>query len=224
MDRFHLTRKSSNWKTGAIPVSTSPKSTCPSNCKLREKGCYAEGGPLAIHWSKVSNGERGTTWDTFIKDVSMLPPEQLWRHNQAGDLRGSKNRINRTALKMLVEAQNGKRGYTYSHFPVEGDTGQSEHNRELIKWANQEGFTINLSADNVDQADKMVDLNIGPVTVTLPSNVGNKPFKTPKGNRVVICPAITKDTTCEKCGICAESKRKFIVGFPAHGARKGMIK
>ena len=42
----HLTLKSSNAKTGPIPVSTTEKASGPPDCAMRE-GCYAASGPLA---------------------------------------------------------------------------------------------------------------------------------------------------------------------------------
>jgi len=44
--KFHIVEKSSNRKTGPIPVTTSPVETCPTSCPLKNNGCYAEGGPL----------------------------------------------------------------------------------------------------------------------------------------------------------------------------------
>jgi hypothetical protein len=52
--RFHLTRVSSNAKTGKIPVSTSSKATCPATCPFMGNGCYAASGPLAIPLGKRS--------------------------------------------------------------------------------------------------------------------------------------------------------------------------
>lgn len=223
--KFHLTLISSNRKVGPIPVSTSPQKTCPQNCKFKGKGCYAEGGPIKMHWDKVSSGERGEEYKTFLETIRNLPAKQIWRHNQAGDLCGSKNKINYKALADLIKANIGKQGFTYTHYPVIGQSKVAEHNRQCISIANAEGFTINLSADNLEQADLFANLNVGPITVTLPANTPLKSLKTPEGRTVIICPAvINKSMTCSKCRICSKRDRKTIVSFPAHGFRKGMIK
>ena len=83
--RFHLAKSSRNAKTGPIPVSTSSATTCPDSCPFKRNGCYAEGGPLAMHWRAITEGKRGTAWPEFIAAVEALPKGQLWRHNQAGD-------------------------------------------------------------------------------------------------------------------------------------------
>lgn len=215
----HLTPKSSNIKTGKIPVSTSSSATCPSCCPFNnanEGGCYAESGPLALHWRKVSEGTRGSDWDVFCATIASLPAGvSLWRHNQAGDLPGDGENIDGKALAQLVEANAHRRGFTYSHYNVLENTA----NRAIIEKANQSNFTINLSANNLAHADQLAALNIGPVAVVLPSDhKGNT--TTPEGRRVVECPAISRDdVTCESCGMCAH-KGHAIVGFPAHGTQK----
>ena len=55
--RVHLSPKSANAKTGPIPVSTTERATCPADCAMRAE-CYAAAGPLALHWSAVSTGQR----------------------------------------------------------------------------------------------------------------------------------------------------------------------
>ena len=60
--RVHITARSGNAKTGPIPVTTTERASCPTTCPFYDKGCYAKSGPLALHWRKVSDGERGTDW------------------------------------------------------------------------------------------------------------------------------------------------------------------
>jgi hypothetical protein len=61
--RFHLTRSSGNRKTGPIPVTTSSRATCSPSCPFLLNGCYADGGgPLRLHWEKVTTGERGVSF------------------------------------------------------------------------------------------------------------------------------------------------------------------
>jgi hypothetical protein len=214
--KVHLTLKSSNAKTGPIPVSVTEKSSCPTRCPLKNAGCYAELGPLGMHWSKVP--ERGMEWDEFCSKISNLPPDQLWRHNAAGDLPGDGSKLRKVPLTQLMRANEGKKGFTYTHY-----SPKSRHNADLINLANGRGFTINLSAESLEQADEYMDLNIGPVVVVLPSGTKAN-LLTPKDRKVVVCPAVLRDdTTCATCGLCQHAHRMTIVGFPAHGSRKKII-
>lgn len=213
-----LTLVSKNVKTGPIPTSMTTADSCPNACPLAGKnGCYAEIGHVAIHWRKVTNGERGTDWQTFVKAIAKLYRGTLWRHNVAGDLPGDKVKLDSEKLNSLVKANKGKRGFTYTHYnPKLGNNG------ELIASANSQGFTVNLSANSLAHADELADANVGPIVTLLPSSVnGNIKLKTPMGRTVSVCPATYRDdVTCQSCGLCAVANRKSIVGFPAHGISK----
>ena len=207
--QFHLTPISKNVKTGPIPVSTSSRDTCPVDCAVRA-ACYASAGPLALHWIAVSAGTRGTDWPAFVSSIAALPDGQLWRHNQAGDLPGNGHTVDPVALGALVHANIGKRGFTYSHY-------RDAASLEWIRHANAWGFTVNLSANSLEDADTLADTGCGPVVCVLPSTQTTNTV-TPKGRRVVICPATQRDdVSCATCQLC-QRQRDVIVGFPAHGS------
>jgi len=217
---IHITPKSSNEKTGPIPVTTSSGTTCPKVCPLNTAnagGCYAESGPLALHWRKVTDGSRGDSYPVFLDKIGKLPDGQLWRHNQAGDLYGDGDAINAKALSALVTANSGKRGFTYTHKPVLGRDKIATVNRKAVKLANAGGFTVNLSANDLSDADALSSLDIGPVVTILPIDSPEK-LETPGGRRVVVCPAQTRENvTCATCKLCAVADRSVIIGFRAHG-------
>lgn len=219
---FHITKVSSNSKVGPIPVTTSSAKTCPSTCPF-VKGCYAKSGPLAIHWKKVTKGERGvSTIRELVAEIETFPKNQLWRHNQAGDLPGEDTHINIGELKAIVDANKGKKGFTYTHKPVTNHP-EAERNREAIKFANDNGFTINLSANNLEHADELKALDIGPVCVVIPDNL-NKSFITKAGNKVITCPSQLNDkVSCSTCKLCQRKDRNFMIGFIAHGTAKNKV-
>jgi hypothetical protein len=207
----HLTLKSANAKTGPIPVSTTEESSCAPSCPFDRSGCYAQTGPLALHWRKVSAGERGMGWKTFCNAVHNLPDGQLWRHNQAGDLPHTKGEINRPEAFALAAANVGKRGFTYTHHDI--DIGKNW--RTL--WAmNEMGLTVSLSGNSVAHADELAVTKL-PVVAVIPHDVKEN-FKSPGGRQVVVCPATIKEgVNCANCQLCFQRERNTIVGFPAHG-------
>lgn len=210
--RFHYTLQSSNAKTGPIPVTTSPANTCPDACPLKAGGCYAKSGPLALHWKKVSDGARGVFWSEFLAAIRSLPAGQVWRHNQAGDLPGTGDAIDAAALGELVQANQGKRGFTYTHKPPTGS------NLSAIRKANSAGFVVNLSGNSLEHVDKLARHRLPMVTVLPAADVAKRETFTPAGRRVVICPATRSGTiTCATCRLCQKADRPFVIGFPAHG-------
>lgn len=214
--RVHLTLKSANEKTGPIPVSTTSAATCPDACPFKKNGCYADGGPLAIHWRAVTEGQRGHDWSDFTAQIAALPDGQLWRHNQAGDLPGAGDSIDPAALGDLVRANIGRRGFTYTHKPATAE------NLHWIRAANDWGFTVNLSANDLAHADALADTGL-PVVTVLPIDAPAK-LETPAGRTVVTCPATYRDgVSCATCQLCQRANRSTIVGFPAHGAGKARV-
>jgi hypothetical protein len=214
--QVHLSPVSSNVKTGPIPVSTTEKASCPKACSLKGNGCYAESGPLGMHWAMVSNGKRGNNWDVFCAAIAKLPRSILWRHNQAGDLAGDTINIDSGKLSSLVKANAGRRGFTYTHY----DVLTNINNRDAVKHANNHGFTINLSAESLQDADKLAALDIGPV-VTILAEDAPKTSCTPDGRKVIVCPATYKDNvSCATCELCQRQGNRPIIGFPVHGTSK----
>ena len=213
MSFVHLTLKSTNAKTGPMPVSTTSRESCPATCSLQKNGCYADSGPLAIHWDKVTRGERGISWNEFCETIASLPDGITWRHNQAGDLPHTNGNIDHLKLIQLTHANMDKQGFTYTHHKP------NNHNSKWLEFANASGFTVNLSAENLHQADQLAELDIGPVVTIIDTGMPIK-MKTAKGRDVITCPATYKDNvSCFTCKLCAK-QRKSIIAFPVHGTSK----
>lgn len=214
---YHITKVSDNIKTGKILVTTTSADSCPPSCPFKGSGCYADSGPLAIHWRKVTSGARGGNIAELILAISALGSGAIWRHNQAGDLPGIGESLDNAALQEIVLANKGRRGFTYTH------KYKLVRNHAIIKSANEQGFAINLSANNLRHADELFALGIGPVVTVLPENAIRR-NATPDGRMVYTCPATYNDAVnCANCGICARTDRQFIIGFPAHGNGKKAV-
>ena len=213
---FHITPKSKNVKVGKMAVTTSTATTCPTSCPFKGNGCYADSGPLKLHWLKVTEGKRGDDWSTFLDKIKDLPAGSKWRHNQAGDLPGDTKDLDSGKCADLAKANEDKRGFTYTHY----DVLENFQNAITVNIMNHLGFTVNVSANNLDHADQLCDLDIAPVATVLPIEQTTNTV-TPKGRKVVVCPATYKDeVSCADCMLCEKRDRKVIVGFPAHGTSK----
>ena len=214
MTFYHFSRVSANRKTGPIPVTTTSSDTCPPTCALRGHGCYAEGGPIGWHWQRVDSGKRGISLKMLCRHIRTIPGRMLWRHNQAGDLPGPGADIDTDALARIVRANRGRRGFTYTH----KDIGKRQ-NRAAIRDANAAGFTVNLSADNAAHADTLADSGL-PTVVVIPLDAG-KVTQTPRGRKIVQCPAENTDKIqCANCGLCYLSDRDYLIGFKAKGRKR----
>jgi hypothetical protein len=140
--------------------------------------------------------------------------------NQAGDLPGAGNRIDAKQLGELASSNKGRKGFTYTHKPVVKTDGVPaevvQANRRAVKAALAKGFTVNLSGNNVEHADRLAKTGLPVATVVPPGSPSR--FTTPAGNKVVICPAQRSDTTtCTTCRLCSRADRGFMIGFLPHG-------
>lgn len=214
-ERYALNPKSGNRKVGKIAVSTTSKHSCPVECPLRDADCYARFGPLGIYWSRLSKDKPviGLTFTEFLQALKLLPAGSAFRHNQAGDLPMNKRGlIYYRAVKLITKAVAHLKAFTYCHYDP-----TKKSNFKALKYANDNGFVVNVSADSRKQADEYYNLGL-PTVVTLPADSETKGLKTPNGLPIVVCPAqTTEGMDCKTCMLCAKGNRKSIVGFLAHG-------
>lgn len=225
MSKYLVTFTSANPITGAIMVTTSPRSTCPQTCPLRKDRaagalCYAEHGHLGgFIWSGLDRTEPGRRFGNGVRVYNLkqlttviecLSSHFVWRHNQAGDLVADRTgSLDPAELNAIVQANCGRRGFTFTHH----DVTTNIHNRALVRYANSVGFRISLSADSLAHADQLALLNVAPVAVVLAAQQKEN-LRTPAGRRVVICPARTRrGVTCSTCKLCTRM-RDTIVGLP----------
>lgn len=207
--KYHFVQSSTNRKTGPIPTTYNSRSTCPPSCPQYRSACYAEDYFTRMTWNKVD--QRGDDVEGLALKISRLPKGQLWRMSVAGDLPGDGEQVDAYALGLIVKANRGRNGFTYTH----------KKSPEAIEWAKHAtawGFTVNLSADDVGEADRLAATG-APVVAIVPTDTP-KHSKTPEGRPVLICPAQTADyMTCAMCGLCQRADRRQIIGFRAHGSK-----
>ena len=206
---FSFTPVSQNSKTGPMPTTMSAMSTCPSYCELKD-ACYAKQHFTGIHFRKLSS--KGLDFDTLISKVKTIAKRAVWRYGVAGDLPGANDIIDVPKVEALIKANRGKRGFAYTHY-------DPSDNMAILAKASRAGFTINLSANNLDRAEEYHESGL-PVVTIVPEDTPNVSY-TSSGAKIVVCPnQQNKKITCHACEICANADREYIVGFKVHGSAK----
>ena len=206
--------KGKNEKLGPIPSTTTAPQTCPPSCSWYGHGCFAEHGVMGWRWRQIvemsSSQENVVTWEKLLLRIRALPTGTVWRHNVAGDLPGDGEDIDVPAFWRLVEANDGRRGFTFTH----------KAPRQFMVDACRRGFTVNRSCDSLEEADQIRERFPGlPLAVVVQRDEPRRFFVTSGGNRVTVCPAqTTEGVTCATCRMCAVPGRKAIVAFRAHGS------
>jgi hypothetical protein len=216
---YHLTRQSSNKKTGKMAVSTTSWDSCPSTCPLADSGCYAKSGPLRLHADKVTAGPnidkpRGIDLFSFCESIKSLPEGSLFRHNQSGDLPHKDGTIDHISLTLIAQACHSQRltAWTYTHHDV-----NNSRNSDSIAVSIGLGLTVNVSAHSQDQAADCHKKGLPSVCI-VPRDETRKHWEH-DGVKFLVCPAQTSDRTCSECKLCAIADRSCVVAFKAHGTQ-----
>ena len=218
--KFHFVKKSGNIKTGFMPVTYNSRLSCPDSCIFKNNGCYADNYHTRLNWDKVTSGERGGTFKELLNNIKALKPGTIWRAGIAGDIpSNNKGVISRTYIKGITEANQGLKGYTYTHNRL--DIGE---NISLLKTANKQGFTVNISTETEAAADNAV-LNNLPAVIVVKSTEKRRSWLTKNKNKILVCPAQdeTKNVNCIDCGLCQNRPKNLIIAFLAHGNMSKLI-
>ena len=230
---YKFVHTSTNRKTGYMPVSYSPRQTCPDTCPLKNGKCYGESFPIVFHWNRYSE-DKTNNYDTFINDIKSYRKynkDNLWRHNVVGDLVINKQgKIDSKKLNQLVKANNKGSVICYTHHHTiknkQGKNKLSRYNINRIKEAIDKGFMINLSGDTIKEAKQLYNKTKLPTTTVLEvsknefkkySNKAKKEYsKELLKDNIVICPEQSHNIKCLDCKLCSNSKRTKIIGFLNH--------
>jgi hypothetical protein len=208
---------SQNAKLRGTAASYHSSDTCWSGCGMRD-ACYAKTGHTSLAWKRCD--DKGLSWPAFVVALGRLLPGERYRYGVCGDLPGVAAEVDAAKLAELGRATSKAVSWAYTHKPT--GAGYRKNALAIAAQNRRPGLAINLSADNLAQADEYVDRAIGPVVVVLPKDTATSQ-RTPKGRLVVVCPASLGQASCSTCGgsdgpLCARKDRTYIVGFPAHGS------
>ena len=225
----HFTPQSSNAKTGPVASTTISSDSCPDSCALkyrrdsrgeieldangkpRRGPCYAQHGPIALHWAHVDSGSRGGNYRETLDKLRTVPRKRVIRHKVAGDDPHDNGEVIESDYLYKVECTGSNPHIDYTHHDI------TPHNLAVWAMGKARGYVQNLSADSLDDSDTKYDTGF-PVTVVLPTNAPKVSY-TPRGRKIVACPAETANIQCIDCKLCA-SERPYIIGFRAHGTMK----
>ena len=224
--QFHVTASSKNKKLKGTAATTTSRDTCPDSCILKGKGngCYAENYPLNTHWNRVDRRERGTGFADYLKSLRALPFGTLVRGQQAGDMPGNGvDTLDHDKCMEVAKAMVTKRkvAWTYCAYLL-------RKNLDTWKAVLATGFVMNKSCYSLEDVDEAMDAGV-PATVLWKSTFKGRNQTTPKGRKVVGCPAqLSDDISCSNCGgnkgpLWARMNRNFAVGFWAHGKAKKRV-
>jgi hypothetical protein len=222
-DHFNLiwNARSRNKKTGDVPTlyigytKQEAWESC-NGCPLRGNGCYAWSGSVNIGASSTRKARNNGADKTLSYAIANRHPNaRMIRLSAIGDI-GRCSSHQATEIKETI-SRSGLQLVGYTHHWIE------------TKVANNWKGTLMASCETIADADFAVSQGWRATCIVSKDTV--KPFKSPAGNRVVVCPAQTaallgKTVTCNSCRLCDASKTNLspIVAFIVHGNQSEKVK
>lgn len=220
-------RNSENSKLGKMDaIYASIQSTCPSSCALKEKGCYAQLSHTGITSRRLDKEARKLSPVSVARSVARVinesyrggkvPEGTIVRLNVSGDSRTIQGtRLIAKAVSLWLK-RGGRAAYGYTHA------------WKRVPRNTWKKTSILASIDSIEQAKEAQARNYAPALV-VGEHISDKAYLLPNSDvKWIPCPNQTRGITCEKCGLCFDSKRLFEGGFgiafSAHGVMKNSIK
>lgn len=206
-----IVANSNNRKTGAIPVTYRPMTTCPTDCPFLPTGeiggCYGTGRLFGMAGKLAGDLDvEAATWKVRLgKDRAA----RYLRDRVVGDVVTDAGTLDRDYIEGIaaVALENKLVPFGYTH-------AWRTFTPDDVIFLRKNGYVMNASTETYADAQRAVDLGLPVVIVDDDTEEG----ATVAGRRLITCPAeVRDDVTCASCGLCAKPDRQVIVRFTTHG-------
>lgn len=211
---------SKNAKIGDVAATYAPiKQTCPSSCKLRDNGCYAQLSMAGIHNAKIekeASNEKATAYELAVLEAKLIAnhkpkPKQGLRIHVSGDSRTVRDTKQLARAAQVWISKGGSRPWSYTH-------AWKKVPRKA--WGN---VSCLASVENLTDAKTALETGYAAALVVSEHPADGRSERK-EGMLVIPCPAQTRNVSCEQCKLCWRDdfllKSQAVISFAAHGRRK----
>lgn len=202
------------------------KASCPKDCPLMGKGCYAQLGNVGIHVARLDQEAEGFSAlqaaraeakaiDNSYKGES-IPENRDLRIHVAGDSRTlAGTRLINNAVGRWKK-RGGRDCWSYTH---------AWNYVPRKEWSN---VSMLASVSDVTEATMAREQGYAPAIV-VPEHPSERAYKIGDSDiKWIPCPAQTRDVGCSDCRLCFNADRlkegNFGIAFAAHGVKKNNVK
>lgn len=218
-----ITPQSGNTKTGPIPVTSRPQSTCPTTCLFYNNGCYGEnrGANPKTLFQLADDGSKPLSAATMLavlaqrgnpkrfKGRTLRRVLPIMRDREVGDVLHADGGVDHGWLNHVMAAAKaaGLTPFGYTHV------------KQVTSRDVPVGYVMNTSCETPEDIYDSWSRGL-PATV-----VGDRDVLAqlmPEA-RFVSCPAESLPVTCAECGLCAKVSRMAdprkapVIVFKPHG-------
>lgn len=204
----------------ALPI----RNTCPASCPMRDQGCYAQGGRVAMVNARLEREHAGESVLTVaraaareIEGAAMMGlakgrPLRLFTSGDARTATAART-IARAARTWLSYGGAAAWGYTHAWRDVPADS-----------WR---GVSMLASVESVADAARARAAGYAVARVVAEHPADGRAFDE-GGIRWIPCPEQTRGVPCVACGLCFDAEglraRNAGITFAAHGQRTEHVK
>lgn len=212
-----VVQKSTNAKIGKVSTTYQPTTHC-VDCPLKNNGCYAQTGMVAMHTRKLDDAAREShASPTRTARQEARGIRALKAHGQGLRLHTSGDCPSTEAAGIVADAaeefmsRGGGQAWTYTH---------AWRRVSRKAWGN---VSVLASVETLSDAKRAMRKGWA-VARVVPKFAGDKAWQE-GGVRWIPCPAQTRDSvTCESCRLCWDDDKLRSIGagvaFEAHGSSK----
>lgn len=202
---------SDNGKTGPCSVTYASQGSCPQ-CPFLNSGCYAEYGPIGIITRRLNNSGTATAEEIALEEASAidrLRGLRPLRLHAVGDCRtDAAAKIVARAVYRYRKRGMGQRVWTYTHA------------WRKVKRKSWGEVSVLASCERVGQIEDARAR--GYATALTVGTFASRATYLIEGEKVIPCPAQTRDVTCVDCKLCWDDDRllrsELTIGFELHGS------
>lgn len=198
------------------------EATCPSSCKLKDDGCYAQTsgflGKLARGLNAEADGHDPNNAEVLLIERSYgggpVPAGRALRLHISGDCSVPSKARNLAAAVARWQRRGGGPAWNYTH------AWRKVSRRHWGK------ISVLASIEHVSQAKEVRKQGYAPALI-VESHASPKAYVV-DGTRFIPCPAQTREVGCTDCRLCFDAdalfKRGAGIAFAAHGAKRNDVK
>lgn len=212
-----VTQKSGNAKIGRVSATYQPTTHC-VDCPLKNNGCYAQNGIVALHTSKLDAAARASHASPIrsarqeARGIDALRARgQGLRIHTSGDCPTTEAAETVADAAERFMARGGGKAWSYTHA------------WRRVKRASWGKVSVLASVENLRDALRAARKGWA-VARVVPTFASDKAWNE-GGIRWIPCPAQTRDdVTCESCRLCWDDDKLRRIGagvaFEAHGSSR----
>lgn len=219
-----LVMHSRNSKVGDVAATYAPiRQTCPSTCRLRDNGCYAQSGNVGFQVRRLERDTEGQNGDTvailegddIADSATHAPPNHALRIHVSGDATTD------FRAQQLARGAHVWRGpvWSYTHAWLEVQRASwgrvsvlaSCETMSDVLDARKRGYAAALVVDSHPENGR---------AFTVHNEAG-------EAIKLIPCPSQTRDVACTDCQLCWKDslllQQDACITFAAHGATKKRV-